>query len=267
MHAFIRFWAAWFIWPLRAIFGRSDSKDLLIILVLAAIGLVMMLAHPWMFAVLVGGAILNTIPVVFSHREKQTEWQLLRTSYMMPLPLPPTSRSLATQAQVGFVAVYQKPLVIPEAGILLDADSEAIRIVSYDDKYDVILPIEMIAQIEFDPGNFPNGLQAGRAKARRLCLRRYMPTIFLGVRCGVDQELVVYPLCFHPDMATDAHNLYEQLRVKYADVPDKITCPLSATEFEQALPGSFDGQSLPRSVALRFWPDHKGGHIVEWLSR
>ncbi len=114
--------------------------------------------------------------------------------------------------------------MIPEAGIFLDAGCDAMRIISHDNKYDVVLPVEMNTQVEFDPGNFPSALNFGAAKVRRVALRRYMPTIFLGVRCGADRELVVYPLCFHPDMIADARDLYERLRAKCDGLVDRICC-------------------------------------------
>lgn len=246
--------------------------DLVGILALVLIGgLAMAIQSPGTYVFLlllaIGGALLHLPFIVWERQNAMKTWDHLCSGYAIPVVLPVASHSLATNALVNFASTFQRPLWFPDAGVFLDQGTDAIRLVAHDHTSDVLLPVEMIAQIEFDAGDSPVGHRKKKTSLRkRLLGRYYMPTVFLGVTCGEAKELVVYPLAFHPDMEEDAHVLYQRLHERLKGVSTKIACPLSPEAFEALLPGSLDTQSLPRHVLRRFWPDYKDGRVMEWLS-
>lgn len=240
--------------------------DFCVVFLLTGFGLAAAITQPVIFAICIGMTLLSMPFVIRDRRKAEEKWRCLKDLFASPLFLPAGSHSLQTISQVEFVAVHQDLVWMPEAGVFFNQENDALRIVSHDGKYDVVLPIEMIHQIEFDSGDGPIGQRNKKTSlTKRLLGRYYLPTVFLGVMCK-DRELVVYPLCFHPEMEAEARAFYERIQTKFDNAPAKTICPLSADEFERALPDSLEARDLPQSMMLRFWPDYTGARVIAWLS-
>lgn len=189
-------------------------------------------------------------------------------TFFQAMKLPAKPISLATGEPTPFTEDWGTVLWIPEAAIRLDADNASLHIVSYDLSYDVLLPIAMITQVEFDPGDGPpKRRRNGMSWKREWLGLPFAPTVYLGIKCALQHELVVYPLCFHPDLEDHAEMLHAQLKKALESVEQSASCPLSAQALEERLPPSFESRFLRTHILQRFWPDYRGNTLREWLNR
>lgn len=151
-----------------------------VILLLVAIGLAVAVKQPLILAIIVGITLLQFPFVMRDRRKAEEKWRRLKDLFAAPLILPTSNHSLQTNAQVAFVAAHQDVVWMPEAGVFLDQENDALRLVSHDGKHDVVLPMEMIHQIDFDAGDGPIGRRNRKISWTKEFLGRfYMPTVFL----------------------------------------------------------------------------------------
>ena len=180
---------------------------------------------------------------------------------------PQNPVSLANGKLTPFSEQWGSALWIPEASIGLDAGGQTLQLLSYDLSYNVLLPVEMISQIEFDPGDGPPGQRKeGMSWKRKWLGWPFAPTVYLGIKCAGSGDLFVYPLCFHPKLERDAEELFRLLR-EHVGVDRRSFFPHSADVLEERLPPSFESRFLRTAILQRFWPDYRGNAVREWLNR
>ncbi|MDY0872175.1 hypothetical protein [Dongia rigui] len=157
---------------------------------------------------------------------------------------------------------------VPVAGVSLPVDNSALRITTLGLEYDVSIPIQLIMQVEFDPGDGPPGRRhPGMSWRRQWFGLPYAPTVYLGLRLAPAEEIFVYPLCFDPKNEEDARVLYQRLLDGRRAASHSISLPLEMKISEEALPGSFESRYLRPSILQRFWPDYRPKTVREWLNR
>jgi hypothetical protein len=188
--------------------------------------------------------------------------------FVQKLRSPQWPVSLATGAPTSFARHWEAGLWIPAATIFLDADERALQILGHDLSHDVLLPVAMIEQVEFDPGDGPPYRQ-GKAVSwqRKWFGRPFPPTVFLGIRCAKSGELVVYPLCFHLHAAGDARDLHQRLKHAMESAAEPIPFRHSGEALESKLPPGLESRFLRTEILKRFWPDYRPTVLREWLNR
>lgn len=194
------------------------------------------------------------------HRRRIERFLAARKQPQKPL-------DILSQAQRSFKPAWSTVLWVPEAAISLPADNSALQIASIDLQYNVLIPIQLITQIEFDPGDGPPGQRYPGMSWRREWLGLpFAPTVYLGLRLAPSADVVVYPLCFHPKNDEDARILHQRLLDGQQAASQSISFPLETTITEEMLPGSFESQYLRTSILRRFWPDYRATTVREWLN-
>jgi hypothetical protein len=180
---------------------------------------------------------------------------------------PQNPVSLVTGKPTQFSEQWSSALWVPEVSVNLDASGQTLQLLSYDLTYNVLLPVAMISQLEFDPGDGPPGQPKESMSWKHKWLGRpFTPTVYLGIKCTSSEELFVYPLCFHPKLERDAEELFTLLR-NLVGVNRNDFFPHSAEMLEKRLPPSFESRFLRTTILQRFWPDYRAKTIREWLNR
>lgn len=174
---------------------------------------------------------------------------------------------ILSQDRRDFRPAWSTVLWVPEAGISMPADNSALQIASIDLAYDVLIPIQLITQIEFDPGDGPPGQRyPGMSRRREWLGLPFAPTVYLGLRLSPSADVMVYALCFHPKNDEDARILHQRLLDGQQAASQSISFPLETTITEEMLPGSFESRYLRTSILRRFWPEYRATTVREWLN-
>ncbi|MBK8159833.1 MAG: hypothetical protein IPK59_14065 [Rhodospirillaceae bacterium] len=215
-------------------------------------------------ALLMASAIVGLAAIPFEGRRHRRFWN----TFFQAMRLPSAPLSLATDEPGPFVEAWGSMLWVPAAGVRLNADDTALHLASFDLCHEVSLPTAMISQVEFDRGDGPpKRRHEGMNWKREWLGMPFAPTVYLGIRCAPDDELVVYPLCFHPDLESHAEQLYARLKKALLSVEKPALYPLSAEVLDKKLPPSFAPRNLRTHILQRFWPDYRPTTWREWFNR
>jgi hypothetical protein len=217
------------------------------------------------FLALVGASIaVSLIALPFERRRHR----LRNERFISAWRRPQKPVDILSNEPTAFRPDWGTVLWVPDAGISMSVDNSALQIVSFDLQYNVLIPIQLIIQIEFDPGDGPPGERyPGMSWRREWFGWPYAPTVYLGLRFAPSQDIVVYPLCFRPKNDEDARILYQRLMDGQRATSQSISFPLETIISEDMLPGSFESQYLRTTILQRFWPDYRPKTVREWLSR
>ncbi len=190
--------------------------------------------------------------------------QFLRTRPGLALLRRRWPRSLGDGRRRAFVPESGAALAAPQASIYFDSAQRDLRIASHDLGKDILLPLSLVAQIEFDPGDdakcFGN-LMPWERQAWSPAL--HLPTIFLGIPCGRKSEIFVYPLGFSPNDRKDAEAWFHSLCEAHAAITERHSFRLGSGMLRFLLPKPLPTGALPEDALKKFWPDYMRPHDAQ----
>lgn len=210
------------------------------------------------------GIIIDLATRLVNARQKRIEGErFTRKMQGQQCPL-----SLTTGQPTAFSPQWEAVLASPAATIFLSANDDSVRIVSHDLSHDVLMPVGMIEQVEFDPGDGPPYRQdKGMSWQRKLFGQPFAPTVFLGIRCTDGGALFVYPLCFLQHAGGDARDLYRRLTQTLQSAAATFPFQLSNQALEEKLPPCRKCRSMRTETLQRFWPNYRARWPHEWLNK
>ncbi len=170
-------------------------------------------------------------------------------------------RSLGDGRRHAFVPESGVALAFPQASIYLGSTRRDLRIASYDLGKDILLPLSMVAQIEFDRGDEAkcfHDLMPWDRKTWPTAL--HIPTIFLGIPCSRKSELFVYPLGFSPSDMQLAEAWFHRLCEAHAAVTERHSFRLNSGMLRFLLPKPLPTAALPEDALRKFWPNYTRPH-------
>lgn len=187
--------------------------------------------------------------------------RFLRTRIGVALLRHRRPRSLSDGRRHAFVPESGAALAVPQASIYVDSARRDLRIASNDLGKDILLPLSLVAQIEFDRGDEAkcfHDLMPWERQAWSPAL--HVPTIFLGIPCGRKSELFVYPLGFSPSDLESAEAWFHGLCEAHAAITERRSFRLSSKMLRFLLPKPLATGALPEDTLKKFWPDYTRPH-------